>query len=664
MTNAEYDAKNDISDEGLALRAELHRFKSAINLATTAMMSINRDFEIDYVNDETLRLLESHSTTLRALYPGFSAERIVGTCIDVFHKVPSHQRNLLADPANLPFKSTISVGPLKIAINVAGIRDANGGVDGWILSWDDITEKHAEELRTLRIQSAVDNARTAIMMTDLDMNITYVNDSTKSLLNARIGELRLLFPSLDVERLVGASIDMFHNNPAHQRRLLSDPANLPWQSDIKVGPLTFDINVRGVFDLAGQHVGCSLEWADVTDQRDGQEQVDTIIASAVAGQLDRRIETSQFTGFMRDFCEGVNSLVDAIVDPMEAISRVANALSEGDLTQSMDGEYQGQFAVVQESLNGSVETLSEMVEKIMHTSNELSAEASTISRGNTELNNRTQEQAASLEETAAAVEEMTSTTRQSANNATSAKTLSREASELANRGGEVVGRAVSAMEGINSASKKISDIIGVIDEIAFQTNILALNAAVEAARAGEQGRGFAVVASEVRSLAQRSASAAKEIKGLIQDSVEKVAEGSSLVNESGQTLNEIVKSVDQVSRIVEDIASASEEQSSGVEAINQAVLKLDEMTQKNVALVEEAAATSGAMDVKAQGLLDLVSYFDADGGAQTPERVAPAAQRRVAPRLAPAGRSAARRPAQARTARAAKPDAGDAWSEF
>jgi methyl-accepting chemotaxis protein len=641
-----------------AKEEEAKKLQEAVETASTAMMSVNKDFVVDYANAQTFKLLNSHSETLRAMYPGFDPQKLVGTCIDVFHKVPSHQRGVLNNQANLPFSTTIAVGSLHFDINVTGVKNAAGELEGWFLCWEDVTEKKAKEEESARLQTALDNAGTPVMMVDNDFVITYANQASTKLLESRAHELSRVYPGFDPSKLIGSCIDMFHANPAHQRRLLADPANLPWSSDIVVGSLTFSINVRGVYDLAGNQVGCSLEWDDVTDQRRAQSEVESLLAGAVAGDLSTRIDAEQFDGFMRDLCSGINGLVEAVVKPLDAIGEVAASLAAGDLTQTMDGHFQGQFGDVQSALNGSVQTLMEMVEKINDTAAELSTEASTISEGNAELNDRTQEQAASLEETASAVEEMTSTTRQNADNAQKASKLSEEASTLANKGGEVVGRAVQAMESINGASKKIADIIGVIDEIAFQTNILALNAAVEAARAGEQGRGFAVVASEVRNLAQRSAGAAKEIKGLISDSVEKVAEGSNLVNETGPTLGEIVNSVSLVSSIVADIAAASEEQSSGVESINQAVMKMDEMTQKNAALVEEAAATSSAMDTKARGLSDLMTYFNVRGEeheAEEPELPRKPARSRARERRAPA-------PAPVKRRSSSKPDGG--WSEF
>jgi methyl-accepting chemotaxis protein len=238
--------------------------------------------------------------------------------------------------------------------------------------------------------------------------------------------------------------------------------------------------------------------------------------------------------------------------------------------------------------------------------------AQEISSGNANLSGRTEQQSSSLEETASSMEEMTTTVKQNADNAGQANQLATAARDQAEKGGSVVGKAVRAMAGINDSSKKIADIIGVIDEIAFQTNLLALNAAVEAARAGEQGRGFAVVASEVRSLAGRSATAAKEIKDLIQDSVKKVEDGSVLVAQSGQTLEQIVSSVKKVSDIIAEIAAASREQSSGIEQVNRAVMQMDEMTQQNAALVEEASASSQAMADQARRLNEMLSRYQVD----------------------------------------------------
>jgi methyl-accepting chemotaxis protein len=235
--------------------------------------------------------------------------------------------------------------------------------------------------------------------------------------------------------------------------------------------------------------------------------------------------------------------------------------------------------------------------------------AEEISQGNADLSQRTEEQASSLEETASSMEEMTSTVRQNADNAKVANELAEKTSSKAIQGGEVVNRAVQSMSGINESSKKIADIIGVIDEIAFQTNLLALNAAVEAARAGEQGRGFAVVAGEVRNLAQRSAGAAKEIKDLIRDSVSKVEDGTLLVNESGETLKDIVASVKRVTDMISDIAEASVEQSSGIEQVNKAVTQMDEMTQQNAALVEEASAAGESMAEQANDMRRLLNFF-------------------------------------------------------
>lgn len=351
---------------------------------------------------------------------------------------------------------------------------------------------------------------------------------------------------------------------------------------------------------------------DITGEKKAQNEVEKLIVAAGAGQLSERISVDQFEGSARALVQGCNQLLDAVVTPLQEVTRVMSALAEGDLTQAMEGDFQGEFAVLRDAVNTSVTNLLRMVGDIRQAASAVTTGAAEISQGNSDLSQRTQEQASALEETASSTEEMTSTITQNADNARQADQLAAAAREQAEKGGEVVGRAVTAMGGINSSSKKIADIIGVIDGIAFQTNLLALNAAVEAARAGEQGRGFAVVAAEVRKLAQRSADAAKEIKLLISDSVEKVTDGTRLVNESGQTLDDIVTAVKKVSDIIAEIAAASQEQAAGIEQVNKAITQMDEVTQQNSALVEEMASASESLDEQAQRLGQLMAFFKVD----------------------------------------------------
>ena len=286
-----------------------------------------------------------------------------------------------------------------------------------------------------------------------------------------------------------------------------------------------------------------------------------------------------------------------------ATREAVEASIAGDLTRRLDMRHAcDELRAMGESVNALIENMGTIVHGIQSTAGDVKRAADEISAGNENLSQRTEEQSSSLEETASSMEQMTTTVKQNADNAAQANQLAVAARAQAERGGVIVNHAIAAMSDINQSSKKIADIIGVIDEIAFQTNLLALNAAVEAARAGEQGRGFAVVASEVRSLAGRSATAAKEIKGLIQDSVRKVEDGSTRVTQSGQTLEEIVASVKKVSDIVAEIAAASREQSAGIEQVNRAVTQMDELTQQNATLVEQATSAARNMSGLAEAL--------------------------------------------------------------
>ncbi len=368
----------------------------------------------------------------------------------------------------------------------------------------------------------------------------------------------------------------------------------------------------------------------------------------------------------------------SITNPIREAVGVAEALAKGDLTQKIEAKSKDETGQLLAALGNTVMQLKGIMGGIKESTETISTASSQIAQGNADLSQRTEEQASSLEETASSMEELTSTVKQNAENAKQANQLAISASAVAVKGGAVVSQVVSTMSSINDSSKKIVDIIGVIDGIAFQTNILALNAAVEAARAGEQGRGFAVVASEVRNLAQKSAAAAKEIKALISDSVEKVGTGTKLVDEAGKTMEEIVTSVKRVTDIMSEITAASQEQSSGIEQVNQAITQMDQVTQQNAALVEEAAAAAESMQEQAQNLAQAVSVFKLDhqaaGGmariAERKEKPAPAtaAERRSPNRPTNVARLSAKAEKQmAVSAPRAKKVAGgaeDDWKEF
>ncbi len=690
---------------------EVTRLQSAVDGAMTAIMMIDRDLVITYANESTEKLLKANEAELLEVYPSLDLDKLIGTCIDIFHANPAHQRGLLGDPKNLPHSADIKVGSLIFNINVTA-QFEKGEYIGNTLEWLDVTETRKKELEVARLQSAVDGAEANLMMCDQDLNITYANPAVVEMLKNRESELRAHFPGFSADNLVGQSIDQFHKDPSHQRKLLSNISILPAKAEIKISDLEFQVNATAVLDEKGGYMGNMVEWKDITEQKDAERQIANLIQAAAEGHLDKRVDAANYEGFMKTLSESINSLMDAIVseqdnaesqirdlvegaiagdlnsridadatrgflkrlatglnqlmdtvaEPLEESSRVMSSLAEGNLVDLMSGNYQGQFASMQGAVNSSVENLREMVIKIREAATGIRNSASEIAQGNLDLSNRTEAQAASLEETASSVEEFTATVKQNAENASQANNLAASARGHAEKGGDVVGRAVSAMREINSSSKRIADIIGVIDEIAFQTNLLALNAAVEAARAGEQGRGFAVVASEVRNLAQRSAEAAKEIKTLIQDSVEKVDEGSKLIDESGSTLEEIVSGVKKVSDIIAEIALASQEQAAGIEQVNKAVSEMDKVTQENAALVEEAAAASQSMDTLSKGLTERMTFFntgeDIDMVAGAP-RTGHAAQMHHMRDAAPQRNE---RPARRRTASGGS--SSDDWAEF
>ncbi len=515
-------------------------------------------------------------------------------------------------------------------------------------------------IENIRVRIALDNVSTSVMIADNERNIIYTNRSVMDMLLKAEADLRRALPQFDARTVQGANMDIFHRNPAHQRDLL---ANLrgTHRTEIKVGGRTFLLVATPVFSRSGERLGTAVEWQDRTAEVQVEEEVSAIVGAASKGDFERRIVLEGKTGFFHSLSEGVNDLLDVTGRGLNDIASVLGAMAQGDLTRTIHSDYQGLFGTLKNDTNATVERLREIVGEIKVATDSITTAAREIAMGNSNLSSRTEQQAASLEETASSMEEITSTVKQNAENAKKANSLANGASEIAGRGGAVVGQVVSTMSEINDSSRKIVDIISVIDGIAFQTNILALNAAVEAARAGEQGRGFAVVASEVRNLAQRSAGAAKEIKDLIGNSVDKVESGSRLVDEAGKTMQEIVSSVTRVADIMSEISAASIEQSTGIEQVNLAVTQMDENTQKNAALVEEAAAAAESLEEQSQTLSHAVSIFKLDAGGSRSLH-SPSLPKPVMATVPPA-RPVPQAPAKVKSVTAAGNDDGE-WEEF
>ncbi len=498
------------------------------------------------------------------------------------------------------------------------------------ISLKERTERdNAAALENARIRTALDKAASNIMVADVDGKIVYMNESVVAMFRSNAGEIRKHLPQFNPDQVLGANFDSFHRNPSHQKNLLAGLRGVH-TSDIVIGNASLRIIGMPVTGTDGERVGTVVQWIDRTQEVAVEQEVQGVVTRALEGDLTARIRIDGKDGFFKNLGSGMNQLV---------------------------------------------ENMAELVRTVIRAAGEVRVGAEEISQGNNHLSQRTEEQAASLEETASSMEEMTSTVRDNADNAAQASRLASAACGQAEKGGAIVNSAVAAMNEISSASSKISDIIGVIDEVAFQTNLLALNAAVEAARAGDHGRGFAVVASEVRNLASRSAEAAKEIKGLIHDSVVKVSEGTKLVDDSGLALADIIVGVKKVTDVMAEIAASSQQQAAGVDQVNKAIMSMDEVTQQNAALVEEAAAATQALSGQAMELTQLLARYRVGDVAQAPSgligrteatlRPSPVGQERRSSARPWSGRKPAGPAALAAVPARKAPSAGEGtWDEF
>lgn len=484
---------------------------------------------------------------------------------------------------------------------------------------DDLAQVKQANAESLRIIRGLENVQSSVLITNSNLEIIFANDAAKKLFMNAESDIRKQLPNFKASNLIGSNIDTFHKNPTYQRNLLTNLHD-SITSKLVLAGRTMQVVAKPVISKNGERIGYVAEWQDRTLEVQVERDIENLVNSVKSGNLSARIHLDDKEGFTKSLSININELTDVIESVFNDINCVIAQMANGDLTNAIHADYQGIYGQCKDNINDALTKISQLIVQLRETAEFVNTSSQEMASGNNDLSNRVERQASSLEQTASSMNQLSATVKNNADNTQNAQKVVQNATLLAEKGGVVVKSAITAMQEINESSNKIAEIIGVIDEIAFQTNLLALNASVEAARAGEQGRGFSVVATEVRNLAQRSANAAAQSSELIQNSVQKVRSGTAFVNETGAALMEIVDSIVKVGDIVGEITTSSHEQSAGIGQVNQNVSQMDEITQQNAALAEEAAASSMAMREQSAKMTQLLNFFNVGGKSSVQNR--------------------------------------------
>jgi methyl-accepting chemotaxis protein len=652
------------------------RLQSALDNSSTAFTFGDHNNQLQYMNKSAAAVWSRMHAEISKLHPGFTVEGMIGNNIGQYIE-NTDDRKVFGEKLTTSKTMEITMYGRRLGMTIIPVYNEQNEYLGRMTQWHDRTDEVVAEQEVIRL---VGDAVAGKLSERVDLSILPagfimdIGQGMNKILDAVIGPLNMAADYVDkfANGIIPAPITDSYNGDFN---ILKDNLNSCIHA---INLLVSDANMLANATAEGKlevRADATKHWGDYRKVIEGvNATLDSVIGplnmaaknmdDISKGNIPAKI-TEQYHGDFNQIKDNLNTCIDAVNRLVSDANMLADAAREGRISTRADvTQHQGNVRQVVEGVNQTLDMIVAPIAAVKQAVETITTAAGEISTGNSDLSARTEQQASSLEETAASMEELAGTVKQNADNAKQANQLALTASGVAIKGGQVVSEVVNTMTGINDSARKIEDIISVIDGIAFQTNILALNAAVEAARAGEQGRGFAVVAGEVRNLAQRSASAAKEIKELITDSVNKTAEGTKLVQNAGSTMEEVVTSVQRVADIISEIAAASAEQTTGIDQVNQAVTSMDEVTQQNAALVEEAAAAAESLLEQANQLSDVVGVFKVDGASNVKS-----SERRVAH----SPMRSAQRPAQA-TKPMAKPapkpqlaktgtDDGD-WEEF